>query len=59
MKVSTTRFSAVQQYINPQRYFFGKESKFFKFNNSAIFPEQKDDSSDITKFFVDHGISKL
>ena len=33
------------------------ESKIFKFNNSAIFPDEKDDTSEeaITKFFWEMG----
>ena len=90
MKASTTRLTAIQQYISQQILgIFGKdtvnnflglltysdnktpkaldairegnlpisESKIFKFNNSAIFPDEKDDSSEeaITKFFWQMG----
>lgn len=90
MKASTTRLTAIQQYISQQILgIFGKDTvnnflglltysdnktpkaldaikegnlpisndKIFKFNNSAIFPDEKDDSSEesITKFFWQMG----
>ena len=90
MKASTTRLTAIQQYISQQILgIFGKdtvnnflglltysdnktpkaldairegnlpisESKIFKFNNSAIFPDEKDDTSEetITRFFWQMG----
>ena len=90
MKASTTRLTAIQQYISQQILgIFGKDTinnflglltysdnktpkaldaikegnlpispdKIFKFNNSAIFPDEKDDTSDesITKFFWQMG----
>lgn len=90
MKASTTRLTAIQQYISQQILgIFGKDTvnnflglltysdnktpkaldaikegnlpisrdRIFKFNNSAIFPDEKDDTSDdsITKFFWQMG----